>query len=140
MLVKDFSAKLNKVNGYMYVLSKSGYADDKTNLCKQIDILHQAIENRDEISVDHQMTVIDTEFEKIALATNPNIASDRVKFDQDITEKAKAMTAAKAAVDAAKTPEDRLNALLREYELMNPSVDKDAVNCQVEDLEATKKL
>ena len=111
----------------MYVLSTSGYTGDKTNLCKKIDILHQAIENRNEISVDRQMTLIDTEFEKITLATKPSIAFDRVKYDQEITEKTKSMTAAKAAVDAAKTPEDRLNALLKEYELMNPPVDKDAV-------------
>ena len=49
------------------------------------------------------------------------------------------MADAKAMVDAAKTPENRLNAFLREYELLNSSVDKDVVKRQVEDLKATIK-
>ena len=101
MLVNDFSAELNKENGYMQELSRSGYTGDKTNLYKQIDILHQAIEKTDEVAVDRQIALIDTEFQNIALITNSNLASDKQKKDQEIA--AKAAADAKAMADAAKT-------------------------------------
>ena len=54
--------------------------------------MQEAIDKRDDAAVDSQMTLIDAEFEKIALSTNPSIAADRVKYAQEI--------AAKAAADA----------------------------------------
>ena len=45
-------------------------------ICKQISILQEAIDKRDDAAVDSQMTLIDAGFEKIALAINPSIAAD----------------------------------------------------------------
>ena len=61
--------------------------------------MQEAIDKRDDAAVDSQMTLIDAEFEKIALATNPSIAADRAKYDQEIAA-AKAAADAKAIADA----------------------------------------
>ena len=45
------------------------------------------------------MALIDAEFEKIALATNPSIAADRIKYAKEVAD-AKIASDAKAAVDA----------------------------------------
>ena len=74
MNIHDYSGELNRVNMYMYRLASSHA--DITNLYKQIQILQEAIDKRDDAAVDSQMTLIDAEFEKIALATNPSIAAD----------------------------------------------------------------
>ena len=74
------------------------------------------------------MLLVDAEFERIALATNPSIIPDRIKFAKEVAD-AKISSDAKAlAVANATTPEDKLKALLQEYELANASVDKDAIN------------
>ena len=78
MNIHDYSGVLNRINTYMYQLASSH--SDKTNLYKQISILQKAIDKRDDTAVDSQMTLIDAEFEKIALATNPRIAADRAKY------------------------------------------------------------
>ena len=65
MFIHDYSNELNKINTYMYQLASSHA--DKTNLYKQISILQDAIDNRDDVAIDSQMTLIDVEFEKIAL-------------------------------------------------------------------------
>ena len=76
MNIHDYSGELNRINTYMYQLSK--YTVDKTNLYKQISILHDAIDRKHDNAVDAQMLIVDAEFEKIALATNPSIAADRI--------------------------------------------------------------
>ena len=82
MNIHDYSGVLIRINTYMYQLASSHA--DKTNLYKQISILQDAIDNRDDVAVDSQMTLIDSEFGKIALAKNPSIAADRAKYDQEI--------------------------------------------------------
>ena len=90
MNIHEYSGVLNRINTYMYQLASSHA--DKSNLYKQVSILQEAIDKRDDAVVDSQMTFRDAEFEKIALATNPSIAADRAKYAQEI--------AAKAAADA----------------------------------------
>ena len=108
----------NKINIYMYQLASS--SGNKINLYTDI---------KDDNIVDGQMTLIDAEFEKIALAINPSVAADRIKYAKEVTDaKIAADEKVLAAVANASTPEDKLKALLQEYELSNPTVDKDAIN------------
>ena len=78
-----------------------------------------------------KMLIIDQVFGSIALETNPSMAVDRLKYSKEQADaRAELIANAKAAAGSATNPEDRLKALLKEYELMQPSVDKDAVNRQ----------
>ena len=100
MDIHDYSGILNMINTYMYQLASSHA--DKTNLYKQISILQEAIDKRDDAAVDSQMTLIDAEFGEIALAAYHSIAAD-AKAIAD----AKAANAKAAALVAnAKTPEE----------------------------------
>ena len=100
MDIHDHSGELNRINTFMFWLASSHV--DKTNLYKQISILQEAIDKRDDTAVDSQMTLTNAEFEKIALATNPSIAADRAKYNQEIAT-AKAAVDAKAIADAKAT-------------------------------------
>ena len=73
----DYLGVLNRINMYMFQLASS--SADKTNLYKQISILQDAIDRKDDNAVDAQMLLVDAEFETIALATNPSIISNRIK-------------------------------------------------------------
>ena len=70
----------------MYQLS------DETSLWQAISNLQEAIERKDDNEVDKRMAIVDAEFSRIALQTNPNLASDQEKYKREI--------AAKAAADA----------------------------------------
>ena len=78
MFIQAYSGELNRINTYMYNLASS--QADKTNLYKQIAMLQEVINRKDDAAVDSQMLLIDDEFEKIALATNPSIIPDRIKY------------------------------------------------------------
>ena len=110
----------------MYELQKSCSKADETKLWQAIADLPSAIDQRDDASVDARMQTVEAEFSRIALQTNPNLASDQEKYKREIA--ANVAADAKAAVDAAqaaavdaaqtaaanaKTPEERLNVLLR---------------------------
>ena len=78
--------------------------------------MQDAIDRKDDNAVDAPMLLVDAEFEKIALATNPSIVPDRIKYAKEVADtniasdaksaagakaaEAKALADAKAAADA----------------------------------------
>ena len=112
--IHDYSGILNRINMYMFQLASS--PADKTNLYKEISILQDAIDRKDDNAVDAQMTLIDAEFEKIALATNPSIAADRIKYAKEVADAKIASDAANAKI----TEESELDRLTKEIVKSKP--------------------
>ena len=59
---------------------------DKTSLHKEVSILQDAIDRKNDNAVEAQMLLVDAEFEKIALATSPSIIPDRIKYAKEVAD------------------------------------------------------
>ena len=100
VFIHDYSSQLNRINTIMYELQRSNNKADETRLWQAIANPQSAIDQKTILVVDARMQAVEAEFSRIALQTNPNLASDQEKYKSEIAAKAAADTAKAAAANA----------------------------------------